>query len=181
MMDSFSPTFKWIVPRTNIVMRDRSFSHRQKASLSHVGKGGRKTFARLLNYNIYNVKSMGNNGWKPLSLSQKMHDPTTSKKFRSSSHVPLSLYPGATYHMSCKALKKHTFWHIGPMKILIRLRIGAVWSESSLSKFWIAKSANLLHAYNEDWSDCADMRADLNLRLVHMSEGTISDVAAYTY
>ena len=32
MMDSFSPTFNWVVPRTSTVMWDRSFSHGQKAS-----------------------------------------------------------------------------------------------------------------------------------------------------
>ena len=29
--------------------------------------------------------------------------------------------------------------------------------------FWIVKNANFLHADNEDWSDCADVRADLSL------------------
>ena len=29
------------------------------------------------------------------------------------------------------------------------------------------------------WSDCTNVQADLNLRWVHMSEGTFSDVEAY--
>ena len=47
-MDSFSPTFNWIVPGNHRVMWDRSFSYGQKKffiwanSLSHIGKGGRK-------------------------------------------------------------------------------------------------------------------------------------------
>ena len=33
MMESFSPTFKWIVPRTSLVMWGRRFSYGQKAYL----------------------------------------------------------------------------------------------------------------------------------------------------
>ena len=36
-------------------------------------------------------------------------------------------------------------WHVRSAKIQIRLRICAVWSESSLSAFWIAKYAMILH------------------------------------
>ena len=68
-------------------------------------------------------------------------------------------------------VRKRTFRHVLSAKIQISLRIRAVWSESSLGAFWIAKIAKFLHADNEDWSDCADAQADLSLRLAHMSEG----------
>ena len=41
---------------------------------------------------------------------------------------------------------KRTFGLERPAKIQIRLRIRAVWSESSLDAFWIAKDAKFLHA-----------------------------------
>ena len=51
--------------------------------------------------------------------------------------------------MSCN-LTKSTFGLVRPAKIQIRLRIRAVWSESSLDAFWIAKDEKFLHASNED-------------------------------
>ena len=39
---------------------------------------------------------------------------------------------------------------VRPAKIQISLRIRAVWSESSLDAFWIAKDAKFLHVHNED-------------------------------
>ena len=59
-------------------------------------------------------------------------------------------------------VRKCPFWLEHPAKIQISLRIRAVWSESSLSAFWITKEAIFLHAYNEDWSDCADEEAVLS-------------------
>ena len=53
-------------------------------------------------------------------------------------------------------VRKCTFEYVRPVKILIRRRIRAVWSEPSLGIFWIAKDAKFLHADNEDLSDCAD-------------------------
>ena len=52
--------------------------------------------------------------------------------------------------------QKHAFGHARQAKIQISLRIRAVWSESSLGAVWITRNENFLHAYNEDWSDCAD-------------------------
>ena len=66
-----------------------------------------------------------------------------------------------------------TFERMRPAKIQTSLRIRAVWSESSLGAFWIAKTTKFLHADNEDWSDYTD----LNLRWLHMSEGRFSVVA----
>ena len=74
--------------------------------------------------------------------------------------------------------QKHTFEPVHPATIQISLRIRAVWSESSLDAYWIAKDARFLHADNEDWSDCADAQADLSLHWTHMSEGTFSHVTA---
>ena len=46
--------------------------------------------------------------------------------------------------------RKRNLRHVRPAKIQISLRIRAVWSESSLGTFWIAKVAKFLHADNED-------------------------------
>ena len=61
-----------------------------------------------------------------------------------------------------------------PAKIQISLRIRAVWSESSLGAFWIAKDAKFLPADNED-SD----QSDLSLRWARMSKGTFSHVTVH--
>ena len=45
--------------------------------------------------------------------------------------------------------KKSTYGHMRPSRIHISLRIRAVWSESSLGLFWLAKN-QFLHADNED-------------------------------
>ena len=36
------------------------------------------------------------------------------------------------------------------------MHICAVWSDSSVGAFWIAKDEKKNHADNEDWSDCTD-------------------------
>ena len=51
-MDSFSPTFKWIVPMISMGMRDRSFSYGQKAYLIQA-KVGEKMFFFALNPNLF--------------------------------------------------------------------------------------------------------------------------------
>ena len=57
-----------------------------------------------------------------------------------------------------KTSEKRSFGHECPAKIQISLRICAVWSESSLGAFWIARSAKHLHADNEDFDQIARMR-----------------------
>ena len=54
-------------------------------------------------------------------------------------------------------VRKHSFEHVRPAKILIRLRIRAVWSESSLGAFWIAKDAKFLHTIDKDSDQIAQM------------------------
>ena len=46
-------------------------------------------------------------------------------------------------------VRQRTFGHMRPANIQIRLRIRAVWSESSLGAFWTAKDAIFLHEDNE--------------------------------
>ena len=60
-------------------------------------------------------------------------------------------------------VRKRTFGHVRPAKFQISLCIRAVWSESSLSAFWIARDVKFLPVDNKDWSVSADARADLNL------------------
>ena len=49
------------------------------------------------------------------------------------------------------SVRKHNFGHVPSLKIQISLHIHAVWSESSLDTFWIAKDAKFLHGNNGDW------------------------------
>ena len=55
-------------------------------------------------------------------------------------------------------VRKPTFGHVRPAKIRISLRICAVWSESSLDAFWIAKNTKFLHGNNEDADQTARTR-----------------------
>ena len=55
-------------------------------------------------------------------------------------------------------VRKRIFGHVRPAKIQISLRICAVWSDSSLGAFGIAKYAKFLHADNEDSDQTARMR-----------------------
>ena len=55
-------------------------------------------------------------------------------------------------------VRERTFWQMRPAKIQIRLRICAVWSESSLGAYWIAQDPKFLHADNEDSDRTARMR-----------------------
>ena len=55
-----------------------------------------------------------------------------------------------TGHMSSNVWKRN-FGHVRPVKIQIRLRIRAVWSESSLDAYWIAKDViTKTYLYNID-------------------------------
>ena len=74
-------------------------------------------------------------------------------------------------------VRKCTIEHVRPAKIQISLRIRAVWSESSLGAFWIAKNATFLRVDNGDSDRTARM---LRLRWAHMSWVTFSDIAIYT-
>ena len=72
-----------------------------------------------------------------------------------------------------------------PAKIQIR----AVWSETSLGAFWIAKDKIFLYADNEDsdqttrrlWSDYAEAQGDLSICWARMSEGTFSSAATHVF
>ena len=50
-------------------------------------------------------------------------------------------------HLS-HSVRKYTFGHVHQVMIQISLCIWAVWSESSLVAFWIAKDAKFLHVDN---------------------------------
>ena len=57
-----------------------------------------------------------------------------------------------------RKVRKRTFGHLRPAKIQIRLRIRAVWSESSVGAFWIANDSTFLYAGSEDSDRTARMR-----------------------
>ena len=67
-----------------------------------------------------------------------------------------------------------TFEHLRPAKIQISLRIRAVWSESSLSTFRIARMQSFSCGKRRLWSDCADTHANLSLCRPHKPQGTFS-------
>ena len=52
-------------------------------------------------------------------------------------------------------VRKRTSGYVRPAKIQISLRIRAVWSESSLDTFWIAKDETFPHAENEIFDQTA--------------------------
>ena len=54
-------------------------------------------------------------------------------------------------------MRKGIIEHMLPAKIQISLCIHAVWSESSLSAFWITKDAKFYHADNGDSDQTAWM------------------------
>ena len=56
-------------------------------------------------------------------------------------------------------VRKRTFGHVRSAKIQIRLRMSAVWSESSLGAFWIAKVVKFPHADNEDSDQTVQKRS----------------------
>ena len=59
-------------------------------------------------------------------------------------------------------VRKRTFRYERPARIQIRLRIRAVWSESSLGAFWISQDSEFLHADNTDSLVAVDAQADLS-------------------
>ena len=65
--------------------------------------------------------------------------------------------PGNWYYPSRNVMKR-TVKHVLPAKIQISLRIRAVWSESSLGAFWIAKDAKCQHVVSEDSDQTPRMR-----------------------
>ena len=56
---------------------------------------------------------------------------------------------------------------VRPAKTQISLGIRPVWSESSLCAQRVANGPSFLHADSKEWSDWADAKADLSLRLAH--------------
>ena len=55
-------------------------------------------------------------------------------------------------------VSKRTFGHVRPVKIQIRLRFRAVWSESSVCAFLIAKDAKFLYTNSKDSNKTARIR-----------------------
>ena len=71
------------------------------------------------------------------------------------------------------------FWHVRPAKIQSSLHIRAVWSDSSLGTFWIAKDPKFLRVDNEDSNQTARMRRLIWVFVGHMSGGTFSHGEAH--
>ena len=68
----------------------------------------------------------------------------------------------------CCLITKLTKWHVRPAKTLISLGIRPVWSESLLSAWRNIGPLTTYWAHSEDWSDLADVQADLSLRWAHV-------------
>ena len=62
----------------------------------------------------------------------------------------------------------------------ISLRIRVIGSESSLSAWKNMASLAIQKCTSEDWSNYVNAQTDMILRWVHMSDGTLSDVAIHT-
>ena len=67
-------------------------------------------------------------------------------------------------------LEKTYSWRVRPTRTLIRLRMRAVWSKSSLSAWKIAFLAIQKFASRRFWSDFANAYADLTLRWAYVPE-----------
>ena len=74
-----------------------------------------------------------------------------------SSLIIIATYVNAQHTHLNRNDRKRKFGHVRPAKIHISLRIRAVWSESSLCAFWIAKDAKFLRAHNEDSNQTSRM------------------------
>ena len=72
-----------------------------------------------------------------------------------------------------RIVRKRTFY-VRPAKIQISLRIRAVWSESSLDAFWIAKDAKFIHADKEESDQTVRMR-----RLIWVFDGRTCHMAHF--
>ena len=70
-------------------------------------------------------------------------------------------------------VRKCPFGHLRPTKTEIKLGICDVWSELLL---FLEETLAIQNAPSEDYDQTP--LADLNLRRVHLSEGTLFDVAA---
>ena len=77
-------------------------------------------------------------------------------------------------------LKKRTFRSVCPAKIQISLRIRAVWSESSLGAFWIAKAVKCLREDNE-WSDCSNAQSDQSSLGAHVRRYVSPHCGSYIF
>ena len=66
-----------------------------------------------------------------------------------------------------------------PSKIQISLRIRAVWSESPMGAFSIAKDRKFLHADNQDSDQTARMRKLIWVRWAHRLGGTFFHVSGH--
>ena len=64
-------------------------------------------------------------------------------------------------------MTKSTKWHVRPVKTRISLGIRPVWPESSVSAWRKLGSLATHWAHSEDWSDWADIQADMSLRWAH--------------
>ena len=86
------------------------------------------------------------------------------------------------YRISWRKMNRNfqqcTFGYLRPAKIQIRLRIRAVWSESSLGAFQIVKDAKFLQTDNEDSDQTSTCAGWFEPLLGVTSEGTFSDVTA---
>ena len=65
-------------------------------------------------------------------------------------------------------------WHNQQNGMCAQRRFRSAWAsaqsdQSSLCAQWVAKDPSFLHADSKDWSDCADVQADLSLRWAHMT------------
>ena len=77
------------------------------------------------------------------------------------------------WKLMSRNVRKCTFADTRPAKIQISLRIRAVWSESSLGAFWIAKDATFFHADNEDSNQAAWICSWFESSLVALVKGYV--------
>ena len=102
-----------------------------------------------INQRVFKIWGLINFNAKTLTLCDGKTNTQTyvwTDKRKSKNYIPP--YVGGINIMS-RNVRKHIFRYAHPAKIQINLCIRALWSESSLGTFWIAKDAKFLHADNE--------------------------------
>ena len=142
--------------------------------------------------NVYRQLAIGNLAQHCLleKKKQKIKNKNKNKKngiFYPKSFTKTHIYPiiqtfanygGPWTYQLVHNVKKYTFVHLRSEKTQIRLRIREVWSVFVFSMKKVYTLGYQKCAQWRFWSDCANAQADLNLRLAHRSNGTLSDVVA---
>ena len=185
MMDSFPPTFKWIVPRTSMAMWDSGFSHGRKAYLiqatvTEVALSGASYWGNLLWWIII---------WQFSYFQRHIQEKSKQLHFYHSPESGTLLSIKKAEDVGPGKLLHHIVSTYEPQREKTYPLTCAPTEDSnqpahprSLIRAFVVRMKKLCilgypkSAQRRFRSDCANAQSDLNLRWAHVSEGTFSDV-----